>query len=42
MEADSVKAAQQNTGSIYATNLPQKPNPRATPPSHWTTEASQC
>jgi len=42
MEADCVKAQDENTGSIYVTNLPEKPNPYETLPSYWATETARC
>ncbi len=42
MEAACVKAAGQNTGSIYVTNLPEKPNPYEALPSYWTSETASC
>ena len=42
MEADCVKAGDENTGSIYVTNLPEKPNPYETLPSYWATETASC
>jgi hypothetical protein len=42
MEADCVKAEDENTGSIYVTNLPEKPNPYEALPSYWATEAASC
>ncbi len=42
MEVDCVKADEENAGSIYVTNLPEKPNPYGTLPSYWTTETARC
>jgi hypothetical protein len=42
MEADCVKGVEENAGSIYVTNLPEKPNPYETLPSYWTTETARC
>jgi Spherulation-specific family 4 len=42
MEADCVKANDDNAGSVYVTNLPEKPNPYETLPSYWATEAAGC
>jgi hypothetical protein len=42
MQADCVKAQNENTGSIYVTNLPEKPNPYETLPAYWTTETASC
>jgi len=42
MEAACTKATAQNTGSIYVTNLPEKPNPYATLPSYWASETAGC
>jgi hypothetical protein len=42
MEADCVNARNDNTGSIYVTNLREKPNPYETLPSYWETETATC
>ena len=42
MEAACVKAAEENAGSIFVTNLPEKPNPYGTLPSYWTSETERC
>ncbi len=42
MEADCVKAGAENTGVIYVTNLPEKPNPYETLPSYWAAETASC
>jgi hypothetical protein len=42
MEADCVKAGNENAGSIYVTSLPEKPDPYETLPSYWATEAGSC
>jgi hypothetical protein len=42
MEIDCVKAAEGNAGSIYVTNLPERPNPYEALPSYWTTETVRC
>ncbi len=42
MEAVCEKAAGQNTGSIYVTNLPEKPNPYEALPCYWSSEAASC
>ncbi len=42
MEADCLTAEDENTGSIYVTNLPEKPNPYETLPAYWTTETASC
>ncbi len=42
MEAACEKAAAANTGSIYVTNLPEKPNPYESLPSYWLTETERC
>jgi hypothetical protein len=42
MEGDCLKAVEENAGSIYVTNLPEKPNPYGSLPSYWTTETARC
>ena len=42
MEAVCVKAAAENAGSIYVTDLPEKPNPYETLPSYWGAETASC
>ena len=42
MEADCARAGEQNTGSIYVTDLPERPNPYASLPSYWTAETALC
>ncbi len=42
MEADCVKAEAGNAGSVYVTDLPERPNPYATLPSYWSTETAHC
>ncbi len=42
MQADCVRAGAQNAGSIYVTNLPEKPNPYEALPSYWATETASC
>lgn len=42
MEAACAKAAAANTGSIYVTNLPEKPNPYESLPSYWAGETASC
>ncbi len=42
MEADCVKAEEDNAGSVYVTDLPERPNPYATLPSYWSTETARC
>lgn len=42
MEADCAKASEDNAGSVYVTNLPERPDPYATLPSYWTTETAYC
>jgi len=42
MEADCVKASEDNAGSIYVTNLPERPNPYQALPSYWATETARC
>ena len=42
MQADCVKAGDENTGSIYVTNLQERPNPYATLPSYWAAETASC
>lgn len=42
MEADCLKADQENAGSIYITDLPERPNPYETLPSYWTGETAAC
>ena len=42
MEADCVKAAGENAGSVYVTNLPEKPDPYEALPSYWATETASC
>ncbi len=42
MEADCTKAEADNAGSLYVTDLPERPNPYATLPSYWTSETARC
>jgi hypothetical protein len=42
MEAACEKAEEGNAGSVYVTNLPEKPNPYEMLPSYWSTEAERC
>ncbi len=42
MQADCVTAAQDNAGSIYITDLPEKPDPYEALPSYWAAEAASC
>ena len=42
MEADCVKAEAGNAGSVYVTDLPERPNPYATLPSYWCAETARC
>jgi len=42
MEADCVKAGEVNAGSVYVTNLPEKPDPYEALPSYWATETASC
>ena len=42
MESDCVKAQEQNAGSVFLTDLPEKPNPYATLPSYWSAETALC
>lgn len=42
MESDCVKATEDNAGSVYVTNLPERPNPYQQLPSYWTAEVSRC
>ncbi len=42
MEADCTKAAEDNTGSVYVTNLPERPDPYEALPSYWTAETETC
>jgi hypothetical protein len=42
MQADCVKAQERNTGSVYLTDLPERPNPYATLPSYWAAETALC
>jgi hypothetical protein len=42
MEADCLRAGANNAGSLYITDLPETPNPYATLPSYWSTEAAIC
>jgi len=42
MEADCAEAAANNAGSVYVTSLPEKPDPYATLPAYWMTEAATC
>ena len=42
MEADCTKAEADNAGSLYVTDLPERPDPYATLPSYWTSETARC
>jgi hypothetical protein len=42
MEAICATARERNAGSLYVTNLAEKPNPYETLPSYWSTEAERC
>jgi Spherulation-specific family 4 len=42
MEADCMKANDDNAGSIYVTNLPERPNPYEMLPSYWASESASC
>jgi Spherulation-specific family 4 len=42
MEAACEKAGLDNAGSVYVTNLPEKPNPYETLPAYWSTETERC
>ena len=42
MEADCTKAQEENAGSVYVTNLPEKPDPYEALPSYWTAETATC
>jgi hypothetical protein len=42
MEGICEQAEEQNAGSLYVTNLPEKPNPYETLPSYWSSENERC
>jgi len=42
MEAICEQAQEQNAGSVYVTNLPEKPDPYEALPSYWSTEIERC
>jgi hypothetical protein len=42
MEDICEQAEEQNAGSVYVTNLPEKPNPYETLPSYWSSETERC
>ena len=42
MEADCERAAGENAGFIYVTNLPEHPDPYAALPGYWTAETAGC
>jgi len=42
MEAACAKAAAQNVGLLYVTDLAEQPNPYETLPSYWSTETERC
>lgn len=42
MEADCTKAAADNAGFLYVTNLPEKPDPYEALPSYWAAETATC
>ena len=42
MEADCTKAQEENAGSVYVTDLPEKPDPYEALPSYWTAETATC
>ena len=42
MEAACLRAGSNNAGSVYVTDLPEAPNPYATLPSYWSSEAAIC
>ncbi len=42
MEADCMKAGQENAGSIYVSSLSEKPDPYEALPSYWAIETADC
>ena len=42
MEADCARAGEENAGSVYVTDLAERPDPYATLPSYWAAETAGC